>query len=73
MQMTHTYTHACMHTRHTHTHINVDKSKPDGAGFKLANELVGTGFSISVQAPKYIRFLKAQWVGVRPLQPLSSH
>ena len=45
---------------------------PDGAVGKLsANELVGTGFTSRYQLHSRARFLKAQWVGVRPLHFLS--
>ena len=50
-------------------------TSPDGAVTKSsANGLVGTGFASGfVCTPTYSRFVKAQWVGVRPLHPLLSH
>ena len=46
---------------------------PDGAvAMSSAHGLVGTGFASRYRLQKPDGFLKAQWVGVRPLQPLLS-
>ena len=56
-----------MHDDCINTHaFNYLNTCPDGAvAMSLANGLVGTGFV----SPTQKGFLKAQWVGVRPLHP----
>ena len=46
--------------------IYIYKGGPDGAvAMSSANGLVGTGYTSPIQSP----FIKAQWIGVRPLHP----